>query len=75
MDNATVGEMLAQADVLEARETMLQFKIAEYPQLKSTQKEKLHKAVYKQANPPQLTESKRVKISDLAQVMGLGNGK
>lgn len=59
--------------VIEAREMLSQLSVADYPHMKKTSRQKLHRSLSKMAFPATFKDKRRLTLQDLA-AMGGSNG-
>jgi len=59
-------------EVLEAKETLIALKVAEYPKLNKNDKIRIHKEFYRKAHPQHLNTAQVLTTNELAKRMGLG---
>ena len=60
--------------IIEARQKLLDISSYSFPNLKKSDREKIHRELHRQAFPARFKETKALKLSDLANVLGGKNG-
>lgn len=60
---------LESMEIIRAQEILTEFTISDYPQLKKEDRTRIHKEVYKRANPSAFREQKKLTLEDVARIL------
>lgn len=70
MDIDQATELVQAMDIIEARELLVQLKVADFPNLSKDERKKLHRSFYKTAFPN--VEKKPMSTGDVARILARG---
>lgn len=70
MDIDQASELVQAMDIIEARESLVALKVADFPNLTKDERKKLHRSFYKMAFPN--VEKKAMTTADVARILARG---
>lgn len=70
LDIETAHYLWESITIIEARESLRQLQISDYPHLKKDRRQKLHRELSKQAYPATFKEKKKISLEDMAKLLG-----